>query len=187
MTVLTTTLLANFPFCSIVPGANRHDLVAAEHMALLIHGNQPVAIAVKRHAHIRFMREHGLRQSFGMLGAALIVDVGAVRSAGQCEYLGAEPPKELGRHLVSGAIGAVHDNFQIFQVERPRRVLQEREIQLGRLTDRLDPANGTRDGGDGALPAVDQKFDLRFGFVRELVPAMVKNLDAVIGIRIMRS
>src|SRR5262245_29115521 len=88
-------------------GDNRHELVAVDDVALFVHDHDAVGIAVESDtdigAHLVDFADQVVRRG----RAAIPVDVEAVRFYADPDDLGAEFPQRLGRHLVSGPIGAV--------------------------------------------------------------------------------
>ena len=91
---------------------HRHQLVAIDHLAVLVDDDHPVRVAIERDADIgpHFLDLGAQRVRRGR--ADLVVDVEAVGLDADGEHLGAQLPQRHRRHLVGRAIGAIDHHAQ---------------------------------------------------------------------------
>ena len=75
-------------------GADGHDLVTVDLLAVFIHSQAPVGIAIERKAKIVPTFSHARAELFKMRRAAMVVDVHAVRLAAHIVGLQRETVKE---------------------------------------------------------------------------------------------
>ena len=99
---------------AVIPGFgdDAHDLVAIHHRAVLVHDHDAVGVAVKRDADIGAHFMNLFRQAHGMGRAAFGVDVEAIGLVVDGDDFRTQFPQRGGRHLVTGAIGAVDHDAQ---------------------------------------------------------------------------
>ena len=96
-------------------GNDRQQLVAVDHMALLVGDDDAVGVAVERDADVGAHLAHLAAQSVGKGRAAFAVDVEAVRLDADRNDVGAELPKRFRRDAIGRAVGAVDDDAQTFE------------------------------------------------------------------------
>ena len=89
-------------------GAYREHAVSVDHIAPLVHRYAPVPVPVEREPYIGAGVFHGFAHLIGIQGAAVVVDVLAVRLYGYRYHLRAELVEYRRRHAVGRAVGAVH-------------------------------------------------------------------------------
>src|SRR5512144_793786 len=81
-------------------GNDRHELIAVDHLALLVDDDHAVGVAVERDADIG-AHLIDLADEIAWRGrTAVLVDVEAVRIDAELDHFGAELPQSLRRHLV---------------------------------------------------------------------------------------
>ena len=164
-----------------VIGADAHHLVAVDHPAPLIHGHEAVRVPVEGQTYVRAQLPHQLAQPLGVGGAAVLVDVGAVRLMVVGGYLRAQLLQHRRGHLVAGALGAVHHNVQPVQAHAGGLLGKVDVAALGvALAHRSAHALA-----DGQLLALGQTvlhnlLDLVLNGVGQLVALAVEELDAVV-------
>ena len=146
-------MVATMPGCDeppvVLPGARHHghELVAVDHMALLVDDDDAVGIAVERDADIGAQLAHLADQRLRRGRADVAVDVEAVGLDPDRDDLGAELPERLGRDLVGGAVGAIDDHAHAFEVELARQgALGELDVAGMHALDALGAAELRRGG-----------------------------------------
>ena len=155
--------------------------------ALLVDDHHPVGVAVERDADVGAHLAHLGAQRLRRGRAALEVDVVAVGLDADLDHLGAQLPQRVGRHLVAGAVGAVDDDAQIVEADvAGERALGELDVALLRALDALGAADAV--GGRQQLGGrrLHQRLDLALGLVGELVAVGIEQLDAVVGVGVVR-
>src|SRR5690606_3756736 len=126
-------------------------------------------------------------QALGRGGAAVLVDVEAVRLNADPDDFRAELPQRRRGDLAGGAVGAIPDHPQPVEADIARQgALGEFDIALLRAVDALGAADILRTGEQLARLPVDQRLDLLFRLVRQLVAVRPEQLDAVVFVRIVR-
>ena len=95
-------------------GAGNHvnQRIAVVHFALLVHHHQAVAVAIECNAVVGFVLQHGGLQGFGVGGAAFVVDIETVGLIADFDYVCTQLVEHFGRHVITGAVGGVHHQFQ---------------------------------------------------------------------------
>ena len=164
-----------------------HDLVAVDHLALLVDDDDAIGVSVERDADVGAHLAHLGDEGVGVGRAAVVVDVAAVGLDSDLDDLGAQLPQRLGRHLVAGAVGAIDDDAQPVEAQLARqRALGEFDVAFLRAFDSRCTANCL--GGDQQFGGVgvDQLLDLLLGVVRQLVAFGIEQLDAVVVERVVR-
>jgi hypothetical protein len=127
ITVATMPPPVSRPSACQLLGDQRHQLVAIDHLALLVDDQHPVGVAIQRDADIGAHFVHLPRQGGRIGRAAIHVDVETVGLVVDRHHLGAQFPQRRRSRLVGGAIGAIDDDAHA----RKRHVL--REGPLGEL------------------------------------------------------
>ena len=176
-----------FPLQDI--GADDHDLVARDFPALLIHGNETVAVSVKGQAQGRAVLDHFFPEDFRMLRAAAVIDVGSVGRLVNDFDVGAQFMEGVGGDLVRGAVGGVQNDLHAFHgkiagegVFGEDNVASVHAVQTIRLPDVRSPG-----GQVGKFVVEDQVFDKVFLLVGKLVAVAAENFQTVVLERIVRS
>ena len=158
---------------------DRHNLVPIDDVALRVHGEAAVGVAVVRQAQVRTMLDDGLLQLVDVRGTDTVVDVVAIRLIRHGNHLGARGLVCQRGGLVRRAVGAVHHDLDAVQagVHRLLQVVQVAvQCAVGLVE---DPADG-RAGGAFLRELAHLLLDLVFDPVLELAPADGEELDAVI-------
>ena len=88
-------------------------MVAVDHIALFIHRQAAVRVAVKGKAHVQPIFHHELLQLANVGGAAIHVDVQAVGPVGNHVGIGPQGVKHALGHLPGAAVGAVQADLEI--------------------------------------------------------------------------
>ena len=136
---------AAFKFAALGPGGSdqRHELVAIDHLSLVVGDDDAVGVAVQGYADVgaQFLDlgAHGV----GMRRAAFFVDVAAVGLVADLDDFGAQLPQGGGRHFIGGAIGGIDHHAKpierhVFRVS----ALGEFDIARLRVLDALGAADG---------------------------------------------
>ena len=76
----------------------------------MVDGEYAVGVAVEGEAHVRRSLDDGLLQLLGMRGPAARVDVGPIGTVEDHVDSCPEAAQHIGRHEVTGPVGAVHDD-----------------------------------------------------------------------------
>ncbi len=164
-----------------------HDLVAVDHMALLVADDHPVRVAVQGDADVAAIALDRFRHGLGMGRAALSVDVQAVRLHPDGEDLGAQLVQGRRRHAVARAVGAVDGDAQALEAEPlGEGLFGDFDIAGRRVVDPLDPAQLVRGRQVLIQGLVHHGFDLQLDLVRQLVAVRPEQLDAVVGVVVVR-
>ncbi len=121
ITVATTPPPASCAVLGPGGGDQRHDLVAVDDLTLLVADHQPVGVAVDRDADVGAVLAHGRADGGRIGGAALVVDVEAVRIDANRDHLRAELVQRRRGHLVGRAVGAIDGDPEAIE----RQVLRE--------------------------------------------------------------
>ena len=118
---------------------------------------------------------------------AFLVDVEAVRLDADGENIRAELPKGLRRNLVGGTMGAIDNHAQTVELHVPRqRALGVFDIARMGGVDAFGAAQRLRLGKILGQIRRNQRLDLLFRFIGELVAIGPEQLDAIILKRIVR-
>ncbi len=170
---------AQLAFLLHVRRADCHNAVAVQLLAGLVY-DRAIRITVKGNAEIKIARADALLQLTEMGGAAVIVDVDAVRLIETDFRLALDQTHQTLHRCGGGTVCAVHRHAQTGQVAldgicKVVGVLDYRvdlafeytaDLLVGHLRNRLE--------------IVDQVLNPCLGFVRQLVAVTRKNLDAVV-------
>ena len=163
-----------------VLAAEVEDVVARDDIALLVHAQAAIRIAVKRKAHVQTLFHDKALQGLDVRRTRIAVDVRAVRRVVQNENLSAELPIQPRRQAPGAAVGAVQTNAH--PREGLRREAQEMlQIEFSTLGIIDDAANGfpLRQGKLGRLP-VQVCLDEIDHLVLHLLSPRVQELDSVV-------
>ena len=164
---------------------NIKDMVAGEHIALFIHAEAAVTVAVEGKAHIQALFHHKFPEAFNMGGAGVFVDVAAIRFRVDHIGLGSQSIKHAFCHVPGRTVGAIQAHFH---------TLKRVQSQADQVTDitvaarhivhsAADiPARCQRNGVQLAVQIIfHQGDDLRV----HLLARTGEKLDAIVIIRIM--
>ena len=172
------------------------DLVAVERLAVAVHRQAAVGVAVEGEARVGAVLDDRRRQRLQVSGADARVDVVAVGRGADRDDLGAGPAQGARADAVGGAVRAVHDDSQPLQ----RRMARRRRVQGGEQVVEVGLVGGVGVGhpaepGRGRLPGirarravahgVQRGLDLVFGLVGQLDAAAAEELDPVVRGRVM--
>ena len=154
------------------------DLIAVDDVAVPVHGEHAVAVAVECHAEIEsFALDEGLQRP--QVGCTAVdVDVGAVRLVPDRLDAGAELLERLRREVGVRAVRTVDADAQPGEIgaETLEHVL---EVAVRRHADLVDLA--------AARPGpIEQRLDLLLLAVGQLLAVPVEELDAVVLGRVVR-
>ena len=168
-----------------VLGADIHDLIAVQHLAPLVYGKAAVRVAVKGEAHVQMMLPDVELQALNVGGAAVRVDVHAVRLIVDDIGLGPQRVKHRPADHPGAAVGAVQTNLVLFKGPGG---------QAGEVADIAVAAGVEIDGlaylslgGPGEVSGitVDECFQLCLKGIVHLLAHAVHQLDAVVIKRIV--
>jgi hypothetical protein len=164
-----------------------HQLIAIDHMPLLVDDEHAIRIAIERDAEIGPHFLHLAHQRIGRGGADLAIDVEPVRLDADRNDFRAELPERFGRDLVGGAIRAIDDDAQAGERNLARQgALGEFDIARPGRFDAFGAAERLGLGEMRRHVGVDQFLDLALDGVGELEPVRPEELDAVILVEIVR-
>ena len=159
-------------------GEQSHDLVAVHEVALGVDGEAAVGVPVVSHTHVGTDGAHVVLELLGMGGAAVGVDVEAVRGGVDRDDLGSGGAQGGRADVAGGAVGGVHDDPQSRQIGGDG---VDEVVDVVLVGDRLalDDAAHARPGRQ-VLDLAQQGLDLVLDGVLELVAAAGEELDAVV-------
>ena len=168
-------------------GDDREQLVAVDEVAALVGDHHAIGVAVERDPDVGAHLPHLAAERIRLGGAAILVDVEAVGIDADREHLGAEFPQRVGHDAIGRAVGAIDDDAQAVERDVARQgPLGEFDVAVVHAVDAL---GAPERGGLGELLAeiaVDQLLDLGFDLVGQLVAVRAEQLDAVVGIEVVR-
>ncbi len=120
----------------------RHDLVAIDDPALLIHDDQPVGIAIQRNTDMCARRNHRFLQRRNMRRADPVVDIAAIGIDPDGRDLCPQFPNCRRRHLISRPVCAIEDDMQAIETDMFRnRSLDRVDITTARVLNAARAAN----------------------------------------------
>ena len=124
-----------------------------------------------------------------MQRAAVLIDVGAVGIGAQAKNLSPQLFQGQGGHFVAGAVGAVHHNTQAGEGQLGRKAaFGVHDVAAARIFYLAGPPYSTRIGvRPSEVGGKHHAGDFVFGFIGQFVAFCVKELDAVVLKRIVRS
>ena len=148
-----------------------------------VDGQHSVAVAVEGQAQVVVAGAYGFAQAVHVRGAAAGVDVHAVRRGAQDVHLRAAGAQAARPGDVSGAVGAVHRQSNAAQIKAqpPDQIV---DVALYRHLQHFHCAEGAV-AHAGHL-SVQEPLDLGLFGVGELEALVAEELDAVVGVRIVR-
>ena len=170
-----------------LPGKNSNHLVAIYHMALFIHRQAAVGIAIKGHRQIVLPAGHQAGQVLHMGTAALPVNVGSIGGIAQNGRFCPQQRKQFLRRSYRGAIGTIHQHLHAGQLFRYSGG------QVGRIKGRclVIFAAGAYlfrlHRNHGNIPIQQHPLYFIFFVIGQLVALRAKDLDAVEFVRVVRS
>ena len=133
---------------------HRHELIAVDDIALLVHDHDTVCVAVERDADVGAKLFHLLDERLRRRRTAIQIDVAAVRLDADLDDLGAEFPQRFRRDLVCCAVRAIDDDAQAREAQLLRhRALGEFDIPLLRALDPRRPPDAIGVDEQGLLSA----------------------------------
>ena len=173
---------------SAAPVIERDDveqLVAVIAATLLVHHDQPIAIAIQREPDIGAMGDDLLLQVPGMHGSDTGIDVEAVRLRAGGNHFGAQLVKHRRRDVVARAVCAIDDDLEALEVELVGKgALAELDVATARIVHAKSLSEIRR------WHAVDRlihgSLDRFFNRIGQLGAGLGEELDAVIFERIVR-
>lgn len=180
MMVPTTALPASLPPALHIHGADGHNKVAIHKVALFVHHQAAVGVAVEGHAHVVLPRHDALAEAFEVRGAAAVIDVRAVRLAVDEIGIALEASEQLGRGGARRAVGAVHQHAQTGEVGVDGGGEMVDVLELRLLETVVQHADLAARGDGNGLAGEDLFLDLRLRPRRALVALFIKDLDAVV-------
>src|SRR5690606_1444563 len=165
-------------------GQHHHDRVTVDDPPVGVDGQAAVGVTVVGQAEVRPVGDHRGTQRLHVGGAAVVVDVQAVRLGVDRDDVGAGRAVGAGRGQGGGPVRAVDDDGQ--RVEPGGGGLAHvAQVALQRVLG-VDDAADARPGGPATGPLVHQFLDAVLGGVVQFVPAGSEDLDAVVGHRVVR-
>ena len=161
------------------------QLVAVVQASCGVHQLQAVGVAVKRHAVVGPAVLDRLHQRRRGRGTETGVDVQPVRAAADGDHLGTQLVKNIGCHMVGGAMGGIDHDFQALQRQLAAEgALAELDVAATRV---FQPARLAEQGRlDPLRRRVEHGFDLLLPGVRQLLAAGREKLDAVVTEGVVR-
>ena len=163
-----------------VAAVDVQDQVTVDDVALLVHRQAAVGVAVKGKAHVQVVLHHELLQAFQVSRAAISIDVGAVWIVVHHMGLRAQGVEDARGDAVGTAVGAVQADLQAAEgVDRLGDEVSHIAVAAFGVVD------GTADlvlGGARQLflRVVQIGFDLVDDALLHLLPFAVEQLDAVV-------
>ena len=153
-------------------------MVTVADVPLLVHGQAAVRVSVKGEADIQLVLKHILLQLFDVGGAAVDVDVQAVRVVGDHIGIGAEGVKDALGHHPGAAVGAVQaDTLALVGAGREGDQVAEIAVPAGGIVDGLADVGAL--GIGKLLVAVEIGADVGALGIRKLLIAVQIGLNAV--------
>jgi hypothetical protein len=162
---------------------DRHDLVAVDLLALRVHGQAAVGVAVEGDPHVGAPQADGLLQLGHVGGAVAVVDVQPVGLAADDVHGRPGAPEDLRADHRGRAVRTVDDHAQPVQTSRDRGQ-QVLDVELRTAREGADPADPRT--GRTVPPATQTLGDAVLDLVGELVPAAREELQTVVRHRVVR-
>ena len=151
----------------------------------MIHHDQPVTVAIQRNTDIGPHARHGQLQQLRRHGPAAIVDIAAIGRAAHGHDLGTQVRQHPRAHLVGGAVGAVDHDLHARKIHAAgHRRGAEGLIVRAHLVHAHGPAQLPRLARHRT--ARQLRLDLLLELIRELAALVIKKLDAVVIVGIVR-
>ena len=160
------------------------DVVAVADVPLLVHRQAAVRVSVKGEADIQLVLKHMLLKLFDVGGAAVDVDVQAVRVVGDHIGIGAEGVKNALGHHPGAAVGAVQaDALALVGAGREGNQVAEIAVPAGGIVDGLADVGAL--GIGKLLIAVEIGLDTVQEALFHLVAVGIDELDSVVVIGVV--
>ena len=163
-----------------VQRADGHDHIAIDFVAVLVHHQAAVGVAIEGHAGVEAVFAHVGLEGLKVRGAAIAVDVEAVGRVGEHVRGGAEGVEKALGGAAGRTVGAVHGDVEALQ-----RVGNGAEKVVHIVLDHLiahvgDLADGFRRGGRGRVDLAEGVvLDALLQFVGQFHALAAEHLDAV--------
>jgi hypothetical protein len=155
------------------------QLVAVAHRPLAVDRDHPVGVTVEREPDLGVRGRDPLGEPLRRGCAAAVVDVAPVRLVAEDLGIRAESPEDGGTDAVRRAVRAVEHHAKPGEVEREGRA-QLAHVVVGRALERPHRPDAV------ALRIVDDGLDRRLGVVVQLAAGRSEELDAVVGVGVVR-
>ena len=162
---------------------NRHDLIAIDEIAIGINGQAAIRIAIVCNSEICHIRNDCTLQLLDVRGAAIRVDVDAIRVGVDLDHVRTRATVRLGCGVGRSSIGTVDNDAQTIESMRHRRD-QVIDVVLDEIGTFNDPTDiSTR----RTIPRlIHARFDRILDRVVEFRAALCEELDAVVRHRVVR-
>ena len=173
-----------------VGAADGQDVVTVDLVALAVHEQHAVGVAVVGQTDVGMGAQHELAQGLEVSGAALDVDVGAAVIGVDSVHRGAQALQRGGRGLARSTVTAVDGNDQTIEPQAIKRIDGMIDICLAsvlHLDDVAHAGTGRQRVGSHGFLGHDPGADLFLDRIGKLHTLAAKEFDAVELRRIMRS
>ena len=160
------------------------DVVAGDHVALLVHRQAAVRVAVKGEAHVQLLVAHQLLQMLDVGRAAVHVDVVAVGLGVDHVGLRAQRVEDALGDLPGSAVGAVKAHAHVAEAVAAHRD-QVADVAVAARDVVHGPADVLAVGDRDLQPVVDVLLDLQDRLLVHLLAFAVEELDAVVVERVV--
>ena len=170
--------------------ADSQDVVTVDLIALAVHKEHAIGVAVVGQADVSMGAQHELAQGLKVSGAALDIDVGAAVIGVDGMDRGTQALQRGGRGLARGAMAAVDGNDQAIEPQAIERIDGVVDVCLAsvlHLDDVAHAGTGRQRVGSHGFLGHDPGADLFLDSIGKLHALAAKELDAVELRRIMRS
>src|SRR6266513_1920201 len=172
-------------FRGAMPGDSVEQLVAVIRTPGSVDDQDAVAVAVQCNSQVGSLIFHLGDQGLGRGGAKSLIDIETVGPDADRDDVGAQLMEHVGRDVVGRAMRAVDDDLHAFQVELGREGrLAELDVAPAGIVDA--PRASQAGGLVAAHWPLHLRFDRRLGAVGQLEAVAGEELDAVVGVRIVR-
>src|SRR5205807_1806953 len=166
-------------------GDGVQQLVAVVRAPGSIDDQDAVAVAVQCNSQVGGLTFHLGDQALGRSGAKCLIDIETVGLDADRDDVGAQLMEHVGRDVVGRAMRAVDDDLHAFQVELGREGrLAELDVAPAGIVDA--PRASQAGGLVAAHRPLHLRFDRRLGVVGQLEAVTGEELDAVVGVWIVR-
>ena len=177
ITVATSVVVLEAPCLVQGQRQDRHDLVAVHIVALVVHGQAAVRVAVMRDAEVRTVLHHSGFEGSQVGGPDAVVDVQTVRFGADHHYLGSGVGEHLRRAAARGTVRAIQDDFQALK-PMGKGAEQMNNVPVLGVREPLDAADLAAGGAPRFLPEL--RLDGILDLVRQLLAAAGEELDSVV-------
>ena len=164
--------------------ADIQNVIPVDQVALRIHSDQPVRIAVKRQPQIEDPAFHQLLQRFRMRRAAFCIDIDAIGFAVNDRAVRAHPAQQLFRGCRRRTVGQIQCQMKLFKPEIKQR-FQPVQIMFQTFVIPDDLSNLLAADQRNFRQPVDIVFHQRFNLGGQLNPRLGENFDPVVIVRIV--